>query len=240
VRVPVSVYVRVCVVCVHSNFDLHSGVTGGNSANPCDEDFKGAAPFDNPEAAAFRDFVNTQQANLAGYISFHSYSQVYLSPSGWTTAAPSDTVIQRKLARKAVAAIKAVSGTVFTEGAGPTALYLVNGASDDWVYDTKHAIFTATVELRDKGSHGFLLPPDNIKPSGEEIWPAILAHMDAAKTGTVSFRSISSTVTKTNTHHDAHLQAHGHVPVRFDSTLGLKHGHKRKQHQKRARNSKPF
>ena len=38
------------------------------------------------------------------------------------------------------------------------------GASDDWYKGVLNARFVYTVELRDTGYHGFVLPPDQIKP----------------------------------------------------------------------------
>ena len=38
------------------------------------------------------------------------------------------------------------------------------GASDDWYKGVLDARFVYTVELRDTGYHGFVLPPDQIKP----------------------------------------------------------------------------
>ena len=46
------------------------------------------------------------------------------------------------------------------------------GASDDWYKGVLKARFTYTIELRDTGRHGFVLPADQIKPSGEELWEA--------------------------------------------------------------------
>ena len=46
------------------------------------------------------------------------------------------------------------------------------GASDDWYKGVLKARFAYTVELRDTGRHGFVLPADQIKPSGEELWEA--------------------------------------------------------------------
>ncbi len=46
------------------------------------------------------------------------------------------------------------------------------GASDDWYKGVLKSRFAYTVELRDTGRHGFILPPDQIKPSGEELWEA--------------------------------------------------------------------
>ena len=52
-----------------------------------------------------------------------------------------------------------------------------SGASDDWYKSPRSegglgARFTYTVELRDTGTHGFILPENQIKPSGEELWEA--------------------------------------------------------------------
>ena len=46
------------------------------------------------------------------------------------------------------------------------------GASDDWYKGVLKARFAYTIELRDTGRHGFILPPEQIIPSGEELWEA--------------------------------------------------------------------
>ena len=46
------------------------------------------------------------------------------------------------------------------------------GASDDWYKGVLEARFVYTTELRDTGRYGFRLPPDQIIPSGEELWAA--------------------------------------------------------------------
>lgn len=49
-----------------------------------------------------------------------------------------------------------------------------SGSSVDMAYDhgVKH---TFALELRDTGKYGFLLPADQITPSGEETWAGIIA-----------------------------------------------------------------
>merc|ERR1711872_1182147 len=44
------------------------------------------------------------------------------------------------------------------------------GASDDWYKGVLGTRFAFTTELRDTGRHGFVLPPNQIIPSGEEMW----------------------------------------------------------------------
>ena len=46
------------------------------------------------------------------------------------------------------------------------------GAADDWYKGVLGSRFAYTTELRDTGRHGFILPPEEIKPSGEELWEA--------------------------------------------------------------------
>lgn len=42
------------------------------------------------------------------------------------------------------------------------------GASDDWFYGGANARFSYTIELRDMGSYGFVLPDTLILPTAEE------------------------------------------------------------------------
>jgi hypothetical protein len=46
----------------------------------------------------------------------------------------------------------------------------VSGDSVDYAYEVAKANFSMTVELRDTGDYGFILPPEQIKPTGEEFW----------------------------------------------------------------------
>ena len=44
------------------------------------------------------------------------------------------------------------------------------GASDDWYRGGLGTTYSYTTELRDTGLYGFLLPPNQIVPSGEEVF----------------------------------------------------------------------
>ena len=46
------------------------------------------------------------------------------------------------------------------------------GVSDDWYKGVLKSRFAYCVELRDNGNYGFLLPPEQIKSTGEELWAA--------------------------------------------------------------------
>jgi murein tripeptide amidase MpaA len=152
---------------------------GGSSADPCDDTYRGTKPFDQPEVAAMSQYIKNL-GNVQGYINFHSYSQLYLSPWGYTTNLPpqKDYNAQMALGRKAVAAIKATSGVSYTMGPTAPTLYQASGVISDWVYDQLKVVYSFVCELRDTGQYGFLLPPSQIIPTGQEIFASakVMAH----------------------------------------------------------------
>lgn len=55
-----------------------------------------------------------------------------------------------------------------------------SGVSVDWVIGTHKKRLGYTYELRDEGQHGFLLPPDQIIPTGEETLDSLVRMMNEA------------------------------------------------------------
>jgi len=51
-----------------------------------------------------------------------------------------------------------------------TTLYRISGSVLDYAYDVLGIKYSFLIELRDRGRTGFLLPPDQIAPTGREIW----------------------------------------------------------------------
>jgi len=157
----------------------------GASKDPCSDTFCGFAAFDQPEVKALCDYAKNL-GNLYGYINFHSYSQVWMSPWSYDNVLPPepDRSRQRSVDQAAVAAIKAVHGLTYREGTSAQTLYPVSGDISDWIYaQIPTAVYSFCVELRDTGRYGFLLPPDQIIPTGEEIFAATKVHGNAILDG---------------------------------------------------------
>lgn len=55
---------------------------------------------------------------------------------------------------------------------------MATGGSMDWVKATYGTRITYTYELRDLGRYGFLLPADQIIPSGDETLDSLLVIMN--------------------------------------------------------------
>ena len=55
------------------------------------------------------------------------------------------------------------------------------GGSEDWTYGELGVKYSFSVELRDTGRYGFLLPPDQIIPTGEETFEGLKALVNSMK-----------------------------------------------------------
>lgn len=66
--------------------------------------------------------------------------------------------------------IREVNGVTFTFGPSCGTLYATTGSSVDYIYGAGKADWSYTIELRDTGDFGFVLPPDQIRVSVEEQW----------------------------------------------------------------------
>lgn len=163
-------------------------ITGGASTNPCDEDYKGKEANDAPETRALSDFItkirDTQK--IRAFIDWHSYAQLILYPYGNDTGlyAP-ELSIWTQTANQMSNNIRKASanGTTFTFGPSAMLLYKTTGTSMDHVYKVGGAKYSMTIELPDLGDHGFVLPPERIRPIVKEQWAGQLAFLDAFQYG---------------------------------------------------------
>jgi len=163
----------------------------GSSTNPCDETYRGAAAGDSPENKGLLAQINVLAAGkgVQLYIDVHSYSQLFMtrntphdthflnnlltniSAYGYSCSAkPQNNSVLQSLAAGVAAAIRAVYGTAFQYGPVCNTIYQVAGGSIDYVQDVTKAKYVFTVELRDTGTNGFVLPASQILPSGVETY----------------------------------------------------------------------
>jgi len=147
---------------------------GGSSGNTCADDYHGTGPFSEPEETSLAQFIQKLH-NVQGYIDFHAYSQLWMIPWGYTNTLPKDYTTQMAAAKACVAALEAVYGTPYEYGPIATTIYPASGSSADWTYGVANITYSFAVELRDTGTYGFLLPADQIVPTGTETMEAVKA-----------------------------------------------------------------
>uniref|UniRef100_A0A8C4TW46 Carboxypeptidase O n=1 Tax=Falco tinnunculus TaxID=100819 RepID=A0A8C4TW46_FALTI len=161
---------------LNRNFNSSWGSVGV-SYNCDSEIFCGSGPESEPETRAVAQFIKRKKNDILCYLTIHSYGQYILTPYGSTTKPPSNSEELMHVAEKAAAALMEKYGTSYK--VGPTSLILYNnsGSSRDWA----HMIgipFSYTFELRDNGTYGFVLPPEQIQPTCEETMLAVTTIID--------------------------------------------------------------
>jgi murein tripeptide amidase MpaA len=164
------------------NWNYQWAVTGGASTNPCSETYKGLAPADAPENQGLQSHVASLRSALGIrlFIDFHSYGQYVLWPYGYDcNLVGSHETAHQTLAARIVAGIRAVSGTVYTSGNSCRHLYATTGSAPDYVLGVGSANYAYTIELRDRGTYGFVLPANQITPTVTETWAGVLAALQA-------------------------------------------------------------
>lgn len=153
--------------------------TGGSSGNPCSDAYHGPSPFSEREPKAIADYIlrlNEGSTPVVSYIDFHAFSQLWMTPFGSScNRLPDDNDVLQKGGELAATALKNVNGVRFRVGNVCRIIYQASGGSLDWTYDKGNVKYSYAVELRDTGRYGFMLPADQIVPSGKETLAAVVA-----------------------------------------------------------------
>jgi len=155
--------------------------TGGSSNFPCSETFGGDAPFSEVETTTMSKYINSISDKIYAYLAFHSYSQLLLLPYGHTEAHLDNYDDLMNIGKKSLTALAKRYGTQYEIGNIAEAIYVASGGSMDWVKGTHRTPIAYTFELRDTGRYGFILPPNQIIPTGEETMDSLVAMFKQAK-----------------------------------------------------------
>ena len=162
-------------VDLNRNFGFQWGGLGA-STNPANDTYRGTSAFSEPESQIFRDFV-IANPHIKSNIDFHSYSQLLLTPWGWSDALPTDGDIFRNITSAMESRIESVNGLNYVSGPTYTTIYPASGGVHDWTYGDRN-ILGMTVELRDQGQTGFVLPAEQILPCAIENFEGVMVLAD--------------------------------------------------------------
>jgi carboxypeptidase T len=166
-------------VDLNRNFSVAFGGTG-SSRNQRSETYHGAYAFSEPESAALRDLARRERVAL--HVDFHAYGQLLLYPWAYTGTPAKDRDRLAAVGDRMASAMFVTHDTRYRLMSGVD-LYAAAGTLADWMYGEAGAL-SYTIELRPSGpggGHGFVLPPEQIKPTCDEGLAAVLALRAAQK-----------------------------------------------------------
>lgn len=161
--------------------------------DPCSESYGGEQPFQAVEAKRLAEWARHETAfnnvKFVGLLDLHSYSQQVLFPYSYSCRVdPPNLENLEELAAGIAKAIRlsngesysvtsACKGAVTLDDTEPPESHQRidsrGGSAIDWFYHELRAHFSYQIKLRDTGSYGFLLPKENIVPTGEEVFNAM-------------------------------------------------------------------
>jgi murein tripeptide amidase MpaA len=160
-------------VDLNRNFSVAFG-GDGSSDRERNETYRGPYAFSEPESAALRDLAKREQVAL--HVDFHAYGQLILYPWNYTGKDAPDRDRLAAVGDRIASAMFAQHQARYALMPG-VELYPAAGTATDWMYGEAHAL-SYTIELRPKsgrGQFGFVLPPDQIRPTCDEGLAAVLA-----------------------------------------------------------------
>ena len=168
--------------------------------------------------------TENNNVEFVGFLDLHSYSQQILYPYSYSCEdEPPSIEDLEELALGLAKAIRvgkkgheykvasACEGNVaFTGNKKKKTIFprieSSGGSALDYFYHELKVKYSYQVKLRDTGSYGFLLPRDNIIPTGEEMLDALL-YFGRFMMGQVGLASADSAKDEQRAHHDDKQQA---------------------------------
>lgn len=160
-------------VDLNRNFGYMWNPVNNESTNSCSDIYSGPYAFSEEESFALKTFILNNKNNITAYLTYHSYGQRWLYPWGYTSALPADWQELDSVATVGTESLESLYGTPYVAGPTVKTLYSATGVSEDWAKGTANIKYSYTIELRDTGSYGFLLPQDQIEPNCRESWKAL-------------------------------------------------------------------
>jgi hypothetical protein len=147
----------------------------GSSGSERSQVYRGEYAFSEAESSAVRDLAKREQ--FAMHLDFHSYGQLVMYPWLYTAAPAKDRDRYAAIGDRMASAMFAQHQTRYRLVSGvetsPT-----GGTMTDWMYGEGGAL-SYTIELRPRGGSGFVLPPQEIRPTCDEGLAAVLAFRSA-------------------------------------------------------------
>lgn len=149
----------------------------------CSELYPGTHAFSEVETRTLSEFMKGIKHKLQVYLTFHSFSQVLLLPYSAIPDPPHNLADLMYIANATVEGLKKRYGTHYKYGTVHEIMYKATGSTSDYVYRKLGIDIPIAYELRPSWEDptAFLLPVDQIIPTGLETLDSVVELIAAAK-----------------------------------------------------------
>jgi len=150
----------------------------GTSNDSCSIIFHGIHPESEPCVSVYATALRKIKHLLKAYWAFHSFGQLFLFASTYTTTPPSDIQQIQEVALAYTQAVSKSTGNRYFALSGANLFGPLTGIALDYVHDKLNLTHSYSVELRPllgSNSAGFLLDASEIEPTSKETFDAVLA-----------------------------------------------------------------
>ncbi|XP_059612771.1 uncharacterized protein LOC132259231 [Phlebotomus argentipes] len=147
------------------------GVTG----KPCGDLYSGPKAFSEPESNALQNFVMKNNKRITVFLSLHAYGQMISVPKEMRGRSE-DLVDMAYVAAQALHGHSSLNRYLVDDA--DEMLFPRPGAADAFMLNMAGIPYSYTLELRDTGTHGFLLPPSYIEATARDAFDIIKAIVD--------------------------------------------------------------
>ncbi|UCG36077.1 MAG: hypothetical protein JSV64_05475 [Candidatus Bathyarchaeota archaeon] len=125
-------------------YEWNASVDSG-SPDPRDEDYRGPAPFSEPETQAMRDFA--LQHDFKYSVSLHSGAEMVIYPWGYSANPPTDVIVFNEMASD----LATLTSSAYQQGG---TWYTTSGVWEDWMYGNRCSFaFTCEIYMNDSAWH---------------------------------------------------------------------------------------
>lgn len=119
----------------------------GSSADPCNPNYAGPAPFSEPETRAIRDFVTPIKDKIDLYLALHNFGQLLLWPFGTPPQSPVPNLNVISAVSDAYVASQKANGAEILAGPAQFVLGTTAGTARDWAYGALNISLVYTIEF---------------------------------------------------------------------------------------------
>ncbi|OLN97556.1 Metallocarboxypeptidase A [Colletotrichum chlorophyti] len=165
---------------LNHNWPYNWELPGGAATEPCAVEYRGAAAADAPEVQGLKAQIDELAAGngVQMFLDFHNYGQYISWPFATNcTKVHTGNDALNSLAQRFIEAIDAQNNYrgQFKLGHACRTRWFHTGMAMDYAYGVGKAVYAYTIDMRDLGRYGHVIPSSLILPWVEETWLGVLA-----------------------------------------------------------------